>query len=60
MSKSVERPDNVTRKAQQGCAEWLCSCLRLGWPKPSLDDLENIWWQYHDRTGKLNSDREPP
>lgn len=25
----------------------------IGWPKAMLDDLELLWWHYHDNTGKL-------
>lgn len=34
-------------KRVKECAEWLAECLRLGWPKESLDALEAIWWKYH-------------
>jgi hypothetical protein len=26
------------------CAAWLLWCRRNGWPKESLDALEQIWW----------------
>ena len=35
------------RQAWMACADWLSKCLRLGWPKSALDDLERLWWQYH-------------
>ena len=42
-----------TRKAIQACAEWLHYCLSIGWHKSQLDDLEALWWQYHDDDGRL-------
>lgn len=42
-----------TRKAIQGCAEWLSACVRLGWDKSDLDFLEALWWKYHDSRGNL-------
>lgn len=46
----TERP---TPKAVQACAEWLASCLQLGWRKDELDALEAVWWWYHDNCGRL-------
>lgn len=40
------------RLAKQHCAQWLAYCLRIGWPKSSLDALEALWWKYHDDTGQ--------
>lgn len=39
----------MSRESEQikKCAEWLTECLRLGWPKESLDALEALWWKYH-------------
>lgn len=42
-----------TTKALKDCANWLCTCLELGWSKDSLDTLEAIWWRFHDRNGYL-------
>ena len=42
-----------TARAVKECAEWLVACVRLGWPKAALDDLEAIWWRYHDDRGRL-------
>jgi hypothetical protein len=42
-----------TRKAIQCCAEWLASCVRLGWKTSDLDRLEALWWKYHDAQGNL-------
>lgn len=39
--------------ASRKCAEWLSECLRLGWPKDSLDQLQALWWEHHDEQGKL-------
>lgn len=40
-------------KAKRQCAEWLKTCLDLGWPKSALDDLERLWWKHHDERGRL-------
>lgn len=48
---SVE-PDKPTSRAIKACAEWLSTCVRLGWPKLALDDLEKLWWEYHDNYGE--------
>lgn len=42
-----------TQPALRACAEWLSICLKLGWPKSSLDMLQDLWWKYHDHTGQL-------
>lgn len=42
-----------TQKALRQCAEWLSYCLRIGWPKSSLAELEALWWKYHNRRGDL-------
>lgn len=42
-----------TRQATQACAEWLATCIRLGWRKADLDFLEALWWKYHDSRGNL-------
>lgn len=52
---ATEFPE-ATARAIRGCAEWLHSCLSLGWPKSSLDELEALWWKYHDRYGNLVRD----
>jgi hypothetical protein len=46
-------PSRPTTKAIRNCVEWLKFCLDIGWPKSSLDDLETIWWSYHDEMGQL-------
>jgi len=40
-------------KAVMACAEWLKYCLSIGWRKSDLDDLQRIWWQWHDDDGNL-------
>lgn len=45
--------EQPTTRARTACAEWLQCCLRIGWPKSLLDDLEQLWWQYHDKYGNL-------
>lgn len=50
MSDEREEP---TPRAWKACAEWLSTCLRLGWSREMLDDLEALWWRYHDRRGNL-------
>lgn len=42
-----------TQRAIKKCAEWLGFCLSIGWDKGELDDLEALWWQYHDDYGRL-------
>jgi hypothetical protein len=46
----------TTEKSSQAvkkCFEWLKWCLDNGWPRTALDDLEKLWWQYHDEHGEL-------
>ena len=42
-----------TRKAILACARWLSYCIEIGWEKNELDDLEALWWKYHDDQGHL-------
>lgn len=42
-----------TTRALTECAKWLHFCLSIGWPKSSLDQLEALWWEYHDDFGRL-------
>ncbi len=50
------------REAQKRCAEWLANCLKLGWRKDQLDELEALWWKYRDENGNLkhNGNTEEP
>ena len=41
-----------TLAARKTCAEWLAYCLSLGWHKAQLDELEALWWKYHDNNGR--------
>lgn len=50
---TIRRPQNVTTRALVECAQWLSYCIGIGWDKSSLDFLEQLWWDYHDRTGRL-------
>lgn len=47
----VERGEPLTAREAKACAAWLAECLRLGWPSDTLDELERLWWQYHE-TGR--------
>ena len=42
-----------SRTAIKACADWLVQCLEIGWPKSALDELEEIWWKFHDANGQL-------
>ena len=44
-----------SQKALRQCAEWLAFCLRIGWQRSQLDDLERLWWQYHNDKGSLKT-----
>ena len=48
-----------TLQAQLECAQWLTTCLAIGWRKSDLDFLEKLWWQYHNSRGKLVEVRAP-
>ena len=47
-----------TQKAIKKCGEWLAYCLKIGWSRSSLDDLEKLWWENHDDNGRLRRHRE--
>lgn len=38
----AELDDKPTPKAINQCAKWLQCCLRIDWPKSSLDELEEL------------------
>jgi hypothetical protein len=40
-------------KAIYACADWMSYCLKIGWRQSDLDDLQRLWWQWHDDDGKL-------
>lgn len=48
-----DREDAPTPHAVRACAEWLATCLRLGWSRDALDALEKLWWEHHDPKGVL-------
>lgn len=52
-----QRSDPVEKslKAVTRCAEWLVYCLSIGWSEKDLDELQSIWWRYHDHNGRLIS-----
>ncbi len=52
-AKHPVRPADVTREGQRKCGEWLAFCVREGWNKDELDELENLWWKYHDVHGNI-------
>ena len=35
------------------CQKWLIECLRLGWNRAQLKELEDLWWKYHDDEGLI-------
>jgi hypothetical protein len=43
------------RKALRACAGWLAYCRQIGFAAVDLDDLERLWWRYHDEGGNLLS-----
>lgn len=43
------------RRAIKKCAEWLAYCLEIGWSKEHLNALEKLWWEYHDKNGKVKN-----
>jgi|WetSurMetagenome_2_1015567.scaffolds.fasta_scaffold00103_11 hypothetical protein len=40
-------------KAIMNCAKWLSYCLKIGWNKKDIDELEKLWWKFHDEMGNL-------
>ena len=42
------------------CAEDLNRCLGFGWPKSSMDRLEEIWWDCHDDNGDVSNTATQP
>jgi hypothetical protein len=40
-------------RALLACAEWLSWCLDQGWHRSQIDNLESLWWRYHDDRGRL-------
>jgi hypothetical protein len=56
-SNSIDEGETMTehrtQKAWRLCAKWQAACLKLGWKKSDLDDLEEIFWRYRDNHGRL-------
>jgi len=46
-------PRKPSAKAVMACARWLVACKKLGWPESDLDELQEIWWRYHDDAGEF-------
>lgn len=42
-----------TTRAKVKCGKWLAYCLQIGWSRTLLDDLERLWWKYHDEHGNF-------
>lgn len=42
-----------TSQAIKQCFDWLTWCIEHGWHRSTLDDLEQLWWEYHDEDGNL-------
>lgn len=53
MKEVFQTPPNATSKAIRDCAYWMTACLDFGWPKESLDDMQSLWWKYHNEKGEL-------
>jgi hypothetical protein len=49
----LDYPVGMSLEASRACAHWLQTCLKIGWPRQSLDRLQRIWWTFHDARGKL-------
>lgn len=45
------RPAFRNSRGDNLLSTWLSYCLHNGWPKSSLDKLEEIWWTYRDGYG---------
>jgi hypothetical protein len=39
----------------QACHKWLSYCLSIGWLRETLKGLCDLFWQYHDRDGRLTN-----
>lgn len=52
---SQQQPERTTQAAVRKCAEWLRTCLELGWRRDELDWLEELWWKHHDANGNLKA-----
>jgi hypothetical protein len=39
----------------RACHKWLSYCLSIGWPRETLKGLADLFWQHHDRDGRLTN-----
>ena len=53
MWRTMTTNEKPTQMALRECTYFLSACLKIGWSKSSLDMLEELWWKYHDHTGRL-------
>lgn len=44
-------------RAALACEEWLAFCKSIGWPKSTMPQLCDLWWDYHDNEGTLRDVR---
>jgi len=42
-----------TLKAIKTCSYWLSYCIKIGWNKNDIDQLEELWWKFHDDNGNI-------
>lgn len=42
-----------TIKALRACMTWIAYCVRIGFDKSAVSELEVLWWKYHDENGNL-------
>jgi hypothetical protein len=45
----------MRNKKIKKCAEWLASCLEIGWSKNDLDGLQELWMANHDDNGNYKA-----
>jgi hypothetical protein len=53
MEHSGKTSEEPTMRGRRACAEWLSYCLSIGWSRDDLDGLEEIFWRFKDRNGRL-------
>ena len=47
-AKPTNRPVEASRTALARCLRWIEECRELGWNESQMDEIENLWWKYHD------------
>lgn len=47
-----KRPHDATREALAKCLEWIEACRKLGWKEKDMDNLEGLFWRWHDKDGQ--------